>query len=182
MKCRLALRGRPFDDGLVNLTFDELRPDFDDILGDIVYATMTTVDRQHRPRSRVLIAVWEIVDGVPLGWLATYPTSIKVAHLAANPHATFSYWSAAQNTVAVDTVATWVEDAEVKRRVWRLYETGSPHGVGYPPGRFWQSPEHSEFGVLRLEPYRVQVLRGRDLAAGRPSRIWAPSAAGQVTR
>ncbi|TDD65880.1 pyridoxamine 5'-phosphate oxidase family protein [Jiangella aurantiaca] len=158
----------------MSIAFADLRPDFEQILGDIVYATMTTVDRQHRPRSRVLIAVWEVVDDAPLGWLATFPTPVKVEHLAANPHATFSYWSAAQNAVAIDTVATWVDDAAVNRRVWRLYEQGSPAGVGYPPGRFWRSPEHPSFGVLRLEPYRVQVLRAQDLAAGRPSRIWTP--------
>lgn len=54
----------------------------------------------------------------PLGWLATFPTPVKVAHLAANPR-----------------------------------------GVGYPPGRYWQAPEHETFAVLRLEPYRVQALR-----------------------
>ncbi|WP_116952119.1 pyridoxamine 5'-phosphate oxidase family protein [Jiangella endophytica] len=161
----------------MSTAFAELRPDAERILGSIVYATMTTVDQLHRPRSRVLIAVWEVADGAPLGWLATFPTPVKVAHLAANPHATFSYWSAAQDTVAFDTVATWVDDAETKRRVWRLYEQGSPRGVGYPPGRFWPSPEHASFGVLRLEPYRVQVLLGRDLAAGRPSRIWTPAPA-----
>lgn len=164
----------------MSTAFAALRPDFDDILRSIVYATMTTVDGQHRPRTRVLIPVWEVVDGAPLGWLATYPTPVKVAHLAANPHATFSYWSAAQNTVAVDTVATWVDDPAVKRRVWKLYEQGSPRGVGYPPGRFWPAPEHDSFGVLRLEPYRLQVLLGRDLAAGRPSRIWTPATAART--
>lgn len=158
-------------------TFSEIEQDFADILGDIVYATMTTVDGRGRPRSRVLIAVWEVIDGAPLGWLATFPTPVKTAHLAVNPHASFSYWSAKQNTVAVDTVATWVEGLADKQHVWDLYEAGSPRGVGYPPGRFWRSPADPAFGVLRLEPYRVQVLRGVDLAAGRPSRIWAPAIA-----
>lgn len=157
--------------------YADLRPDVDRILAGIVYATMTTVDQRHRPRSRVLIPVWEVAGDAPLGWLATFPTPVKVAHLAANPHATFSYWSAAQDTVAFDTTAAWVDDPETKRRVWRLYEQGSPRGVGYPPGRFWPAAEHESFGVLRLEPYRVQVLLGRDLAAGRPSRIWTPAPA-----
>ena len=86
-------------------SFDEVRKPFEAYIGDIVYATMTTVDRRGRPRARVLIPVWEVVDDRPLGWLATYRTPVKAARLAGNPHATFSYWTPRQNFVATDTVA-----------------------------------------------------------------------------
>ncbi|WP_433258493.1 hypothetical protein ACQPYK_23695 [Streptosporangium sp. CA-135522] len=39
-----------------------------------------------RPCARVLIPVWETVDGAPLGWPATYKTPVKATHLAGNPH------------------------------------------------------------------------------------------------
>ncbi len=113
-------------------TFSMIEGQFNAYLREIVYATMTTVDARARPRARVLIAVWEQVDGKPRGWLATYKTPVKAAHLANNPHATFSYWSPRQNTVAIDTVTEWAEDIETKRRVWQLYERTSPAGVGYP--------------------------------------------------
>ncbi|MFD0745835.1 pyridoxamine 5'-phosphate oxidase family protein [Phytohabitans flavus] len=113
-------------------TFSSVEGQFNDYLREIRYATMTTVDAKGRPRARVLIAVWEQIDGRPLGWLATYKTPVKAAHLAKNPHTTFSYWSHRQNAVAIDTIAEWVDDIETKQYVWQLYDRTSPTGVGYP--------------------------------------------------
>ncbi|WP_326611508.1 hypothetical protein OG949_20120 [Streptomyces scopuliridis] len=56
----------------------------------ITYATMITVDRENRPRARVLLPVWEVVDGHPVGWLAVHRTPVKTAHLASNPHTTYT--------------------------------------------------------------------------------------------
>jgi general stress protein 26 len=148
--------------------FAEIRAAFETYIGSINYATMTTVDGKGRPRARVLIPVWEIQDGRPVGWLATYKTPVKAAHLAANPHTTFSYWNPRQNAVNVDTVAEWTDDPDVKRHVWDLYVKGSPPGAGYDPGSFWKGPDDPKFQVLRLKPWRVQVIRGTDL----DSRIW----------
>jgi hypothetical protein len=51
----------------------------------IVWATVSTVDRQGRPRSRVLHPYW-IWDGEELdGWIATGPTPLKRAHLERTP-------------------------------------------------------------------------------------------------
>ncbi|MFC9971976.1 pyridoxamine 5'-phosphate oxidase family protein [Spirillospora sp. NPDC127200] len=155
--------------------FAEIREQFDAYVGDIVYATMTTVDGKHRPRARVLIPVWEVVDGKPVGWLATYRTPVKEAHLANNPHATFSYWTPRQNAASVDTVATWadLDDLATRRHVWELYRRTSPRGAGYDLGRFWKGVEDPKLHVLKLEPWRVQVIRGTDL----DSRIWRDEAA-----
>lgn len=153
-------------------TFAEVRDDLAAILGHVVYATMTTVDRAGRPRSRVLIAVWELDAPDPVGWLATNRTPVKTAHLAHNPHVSMSYWSPRQDVAHIDAVARWVDDPATSRRVWDLYGAGSPPGVGYPPGRFWRGPDDPELHVLRLDPWRVQVLRGTELAAGQPARIW----------
>ncbi|WP_431887853.1 pyridoxamine 5'-phosphate oxidase family protein [Nocardiopsis alba] len=152
--------------------FAAVREDFDAIVGAVVYSTMTTVDAKGRPRSRVLIPVWETGGEEPLGWLGTYRTPVKTAHLRGNPHASFSYWSPAQNTVSVDVVAEWIDDPRVREHVWDLYRHGSPPGAGYDPGGFWEGPGDPRFQVLRLEPWRIQVLRGRDLVSGVPSRIW----------
>lgn len=153
--------------------FAPLRDDVADILGHIVYATMTTVDRRGRPRSRVLIAVWELDGDRPVGWLATFKTPVKAAHIAQNPHVTMSYWSPRQDVVSIDSVAAWIDDPQVEQRVWELYRRGSPPRVGYDPQRFWPAgPASIDFHVLRLDPWRVQVLRGRELADGTPPRIW----------
>ncbi|MGK5534149.1 pyridoxamine 5'-phosphate oxidase family protein [Streptomyces sp. URMC 129] len=147
----------------VATSFAEIEPQFRDYLSEIRYASMITVDAKGRPRARVLIAVWEVVGGRPLGWLVTYRTPVKAAHLAANPHTTFSYWSPRQNAVFIDATAAWVADAAARRRAWELFRTGSPRGVGYDPGAFWTGPEDPTYHLLRLEPWRVQVVRGTDL-------------------
>lgn len=149
-------------------SFEEIENEFDAYVGSIGYATMVTVDARNRPRTRVLIPVWEVVDGVPLGWLATYRTPVKAAHLARNPHTTFSYWKPGNDSVAVDAVAEWVDDLQTKQRVWDLYGRTSPPGAGYHLGGFWRSPADPTLHVLRLVPWRIQVIRGADLR----SRIW----------
>ncbi|MEU6644245.1 hypothetical protein ABZ863_17040 [Saccharomonospora sp. NPDC046836] len=69
--------------------FADLEAEFNAYVGTINYATMVTVDARNRPRTRVLIPVWENVDGQPGGWLATYKTPVKAAHIAGNPHTNF---------------------------------------------------------------------------------------------
>jgi len=116
--------------------FAEIEDEFNRYVGSIVYATMVTVDANNRPRTRVLIPVWENVDGRPVGWLATFPTPVKERHLANNPHTSFSYLT--------------------------------PPGLTSDP----------KLRILRLDPFRVQVIRGSDLR----SRIWSPETVTNQTR
>ncbi|MFF2084875.1 pyridoxamine 5'-phosphate oxidase family protein [Nocardia sp. NPDC058176] len=153
--------------------FAAIEDEFNAYVGSIVSATMVTVDAKGRPRTRVLIPVWELVDGVPVGWLATYKTKVKAAHIAGNPYTSFSYWARGNNSAAVDAHAAWVDDLDLKAHVWRLYRKTSPRGAGYNLGQFWNSPSDPLLHVLKLTPWRVQVIRGRDLR----SRIWQPASA-----
>lgn len=161
--------------------FADIRDDFAAIVGSVNYATMTTVDAKGRPRSRVLIPVWETDGELPTGWLGTYRTPVKSAHIARNPHVTFSYWSPAQNTVSADVTARWVDDSATRTHVWDLYRRGSPPGAGYHPGRFWTGPDDPRFQVLRLAAWRIQVLRAGDLLTGVPARIWRLAPGGVAT-
>ncbi|WP_336723781.1 hypothetical protein [Cellulosimicrobium cellulans] len=97
---------------------------------------------------------------------------MKVAHFANNPHASFSYWAPrGSDFAAADVVAEWADDERDRRHVWDLYARTSPQGAGYDLGVFWTSPADPTLHVLRLDPYRVQVIRGVDLR----NRIWTPS-------
>ncbi|KMS69570.1 hypothetical protein ACM01_34655 [Streptomyces viridochromogenes] len=41
---------------------------------------------------------------------------------------------------------------------------GSPPGVGYDPVQYWRGgPEDPEYHVIRIEPWRIQLVRGSDL-------------------
>lgn len=149
-------------------SFADIEDKFFEYIKDIVYATLTTVDKKGRPRSRILLPIWQILDGEPVCWIAAYKTPVKVAHLARNPHVTCSYWNPRQNAVFADGVARWEADLDVKAEVWDLYRQGSPKPVGYDPRQFWTSPADPKYAVLRIDPFRVQVLRGMDLS----SRFW----------
>lgn len=154
--------------------FGAIEAEFGASIGAIRYATMVTVDAQNRPRTRVLIPVWEKVDGEPLGWLATFRTPVKAAHLARNPHTSFAYWAPGNDSVAIEAVAKWDTATASREHVWELYARTSPRGAGYPLGNFWTAPSDPRLHVLRLTPWRIQVIRGIDLR----SRIWRSEQSG----
>ena len=156
-------------------SFAQISDDVAKIIGTIVYATMTTVDRRGRPRSRVLIVVRELDGPRPVGWLATFKTPVKTAHLAHNPHVTTSYWSPRQDAVYLDSVATWTDDADIDQRVWNMYRQGSPPGAGYDPAAYWRGPDDPPSTCCASTPGGVQVVRAQDVARGDLSgRIWMP--------
>ena len=68
-------------------------PAFVAMAHEIVWASVATVDRWGRPRSRVLHPIWEW-DGTSLvGWVGTGPTPLKRAHLEVSPHVSMNYWT-----------------------------------------------------------------------------------------
>jgi uncharacterized pyridoxamine 5'-phosphate oxidase family protein len=148
-------------------------PFAEDVLGiahATVWCTVTTVDGEGRPRSRILHPIWEVIEDRPVVWVMTGRTPVKTSHLAANPHVAVSYWSPSQDTVIADCLAAWVDDPAEKRRVWDLFGS-TPEPLGYDPsfGGMVDGPDNPLFTPLRLDPYRVQVLRfaGWDKLAGR---------------
>jgi general stress protein 26 len=148
-------------------SFTDLADEVIAIMSEIVYCTVTTVDAAGRPRSRVMHPIFEVVDGLPMGWAITDKTPVKTRHLARNPHVSCFYWSPAQNTVSLECTARWVDDDETREHVWRLFrDTPPPLGWGeltaYEPERI----HHPLFEPLQLIPWRVQVLRAEQLAAG----------------
>lgn len=59
--------------------------------------------------------------------------------------------------VYVDCRAEWVDDLEQKRRVWNLFKD-APEPLGYDPASTFISPDHEHFGVLRLIPWRIELI------------------------
>ncbi len=139
----------------------------------IVWCTMATVDAQGRPRQRIMHPIWQVVGDRPVGWVLTGRTSVKTRHLAANPHVSCAYWSQAQHTVVADCVASWVEDATVKRQVGDLFAT-TPPPLGYDlgGGGILAGPDDPRFTPLRLAPWRVQILRFEGWTGNLTPRMW----------
>lgn len=153
-------------------SFAPFEEEFLRFTSEIVWCTVTTVDGKGRPRSRVLHPIWQVIDSLPVGWIVTGKTPIKAGHLATNPHLACSYWSPAQNLVYIDCVATWEEDIARKQFVWDLF-MNTPPPLGYDLSAFGSDgPAASNFTPLRLDPWRVQILRFEGWAEKLTPRMW----------
>ena len=154
---------------MAELTFEEIEPKFREITDRVVWCTVATVDRQGRPRSRILHPVW---DGTT-GWIATGRHSHKEKHLANNPFVSLCYWDPQHEHAIIECKAGWEEDPAEKRRIWDLFKT-TPEPVGYDPALFWASPDDPQFGALKLSPWRLSTWSLQAMASGEEPKIWRP--------
>lgn len=141
----------------------QVAPHFVDMAHEIVWASVATVDTGNRPRSRVLhpIWVWDADNATLTGWVGTGPTKAKRSQLGHSPYASVNYWAPSQDTCTAECRAELVFDPDVRRMVWDLLKNAPPP-VGYDPAIIpvWTSPEADTFAALKLEPYRLRVMRG----------------------
>jgi hypothetical protein len=143
-----------------------------DVARQVVWATVTTVSPTGRPLGRILHPVWTVGDDGCTGWVITRPTPVKTRHLAANPHVSCAYLAANHDIAFFDCVATWVDDAEQRRRAWHAIATAPPP-VGYDPATIFPAGIDSpDWSVLQLSPFRIQVARGAALAKGARPLLW----------
>lgn len=146
----------------------QIAPTFVDMAHSIVWASVATVDRDGRPRSRILHPIWEW-DGTDLvGWIATVPTPLKHAHLHAHPEVSLSYWTTSQDTCSAECTAQFYVDDATCKAVWDKF-ANAPEPVGYDPRiiPMWSDgPTSEEFAVLRLHPYRLRVMAGTVMTKG----------------
>lgn len=143
-------------------TFAELAPEFKARVERIVWCSVTTVNSQGRPRTRVLHPIWEGA----VGSIATGRHSFKEKHLAANPYVSLCYIDTQLEPTYVDCKTSWVDDPTEKQRIWDLYNN-TPPPVGYELAPFFGSVDSPGYGVLRLTPWRVELA---SLTA--ESKIW----------
>ena len=133
-----------------------------------MWASVATVDADGRPRTRILHPIWEW-DGADLfGWIATVPTPVKRAHLAAHQDVSVSYWAPSHDTCSAEALVEWYSDDDTCTAVWDKFANG-PEPVGYDPrivphveGR----PPSDAFAALRLSPYRLRVMPGTVMTQG----------------
>jgi uncharacterized pyridoxamine 5'-phosphate oxidase family protein len=157
---------------MMSQDFAELEPEFMRRVSRIVWCSVATVDHQGNPRVRLLHPIWEVIDGKLAGYIATGRHSFKEKHIARNPYVSLSYWDAAQEQVYVDAKAEWSDAPEERQRIWDLFKS-TPPPLGYDPGMIWRNgPLADDFGVLRLEPWRVEVWSLEALAQRQPPLVW----------
>ena len=111
---------------------------------------MTTVDERGRPRGRLVHPVWE----EPVGWLATggtpsRPATSSTTRTCRSPTGTRRTSRSTPSAAARGSTTT---------------PSGSASGTstptkpeGYPLEQFFRRPDHPEYGLLRLEPWRIEL-------------------------
>jgi general stress protein 26 len=138
--------------------------DFVRVAHRIVWCSLVTVDRQGRPRSRVVHPIWQRGDALT-GWLFTRPTPLKHAHLARTPYVSCSYWDPRHEVAVAECHAEFADDAETREYLWELFAS-TPEPLGYDP-KILGAGDHLDpkITVLRLTPWRLSA-GGKSWRAG----------------
>lgn len=132
--------------------FTDMQDEFMRRVSAAVYCVMATVDRQNRPRTRLLHPIW----AGPLGWVITWPQSHKAKHLAHNPHVSLAYWHDKEKPVYIEAVAEWITDRTEQQRIWQLHQT-IPPPLGFDPEPHYGTIDHHYFGILQFTPWRIEL-------------------------
>ena len=152
-------------------SFEEIAGEFQARVARIAWCSVATVDRQGRPRQRMLHPIYEGA----IGYIATRRHSFKEKHLAANPNISLSYWDPQHQQVYYDATAEWLDDMAEKRRIWELYKS-TPPPLGYDPAMIWKDGvEDPTFGVLKLTPWRIELSALADMVTQAPPQVWRAS-------
>jgi hypothetical protein len=142
----------------------------------VVWCTLATVDRRGRPRSRLVHPIWEPADGGLVGWVASRPTPLRRAHLAATPYVSCSYWDPVHDVAVAECRAAWVTDPDVRAHAWDCFRAAAPP-LGHDPATIWPAGlADPHAGVLRLDPWRLRAAGAATLAAGGAANSWRRSA------
>lgn len=120
---------------------------------ETIWCSAATVDGRGRPRSRVLHPVWE----GPIGWVTTRRGTPKLRQLAANPHLSLAYVGDPFRPVYVECRAVWDADLATRARIWALCHSLPEARGGFDPALVWGAIEDAENGLLRLDPWRIEL-------------------------
>ncbi len=133
--------------------FSHIEAEFIGRVHSIVWCSVATVDGKGRPRSRILHPIWE----GSTGWIGTHRSSHKARHIDRNPYLSLAYIKDVFKPVYVDCTAEWIDDLDQKQRIWDLFKT-TPEPLGYDPAIDFIRYDHEDFGLLRLTPWRIDLV------------------------
>lgn len=133
--------------------FSEIENEFISRVHTMVWCNAATIDEKQRPRSRILHPIWE----GSTGWIGTHRNSHKSKHLARNPHMSLAYIANVMQPVYVDCIAEWIDDFSMKKYIWDLFKS-TPEPLGYDPAYTFGSVDDENFGLLKLTPWRIDLV------------------------
>ena len=148
-------------------TFAEIEVEFIERAHTMVWCNCATVDAQNRPRSRVLHPIWAGATG----WVLTGRNSPKAKHLERNRFVSLAYLADPLKPVYAECEAMWEEDSTTRRRISELFKN-TPPPLGYDPALFLWNAENPESGLLRLQPWRIELA---DLFNPQSVKTWRPA-------
>ena len=151
--------------------FSEIESEFIQRVHAMVWCSVATLDSEQRPRSRILHPLCE----GSTGWINTHRTSHKARHLAHSPYMSLAYIADVMKPVYVDCTAEWIDDLDEKRRVWELFKA-APEPLGYDPAHDLVSPEHENHGLLKLTPWRVDLVSFPAPSFEEGTKVWRNNA------
>ena len=104
-------------------------------------------------------------------WVATGRGSAKARHIDQNPKVELFYQIGADMVhLTVTGRAKFVEDIAEKKRIWngKVFD--------YDLSQFWPGgPESKDFGLMLIEPERVELTSLGEMTAGKKPQIWRAS-------
>jgi hypothetical protein len=141
-------------------SLSKLASPFVEVAHRIVWATLATVDRAGRPRSRLVRPLWEWDGERLVGWVGSAVTPMKRAHLEATPFVSINYWDPAHDVATAECRAELLLDDASCTELWETFKALDPP-LGYDGATIpmWRDgPTSPAFGALRLDPWRLRVF------------------------
>lgn len=139
------------------------RPEFWDEAIEIVatapIAYLTTVYRE-QPSVRAVTPTYEGI----VAYIASDPHSWMARSIRANPLVELMHHTRDFRHVRLRGRAAMTDDAETKERMWGAF--------GYDLADFFGERGQFEYGLMRIEPFRIEVSSLQRIATGKPPLIW----------
>lgn len=152
--------------------FAEIETEFIRRVHTMVWCSVATIDENQRPRSRILHPIWE----GSTGWIGTHLSSYKARHLTKNPYVSLAYITNVMQPVYADCKTEWETDLGVKQRIWNLFKN-TPEPLGYDPAIDFKTYDHEDFGLLKLIPWRIDLVSFPAENFEKGTRVWHNPAA-----
>ena len=104
-------------------------------------------------------------------WVATGRTSAKARHIDRNPKVELFYHIGPDWVhLTVTGRAKFIEDIAEKKRIWegKIFD--------YDLSQFWPGgAESKDFGLMLIEPDRIELTSLADMMTGKPAEVWRSS-------
>ena len=104
-------------------------------------------------------------------WVATGRASAKARHIDKNAKVELFYQIGADMVhLTVTGNAKFVEDVAEKKRIWngKVFD--------YDLSQFWPGgPESKDFGLMLIEPHRVELTSLAEMTTGKKPEVWRAS-------